>query len=42
MTVQTVRKRWKAGHKIDFIAKDFELERDDVEIVLQYADKVAA
>ncbi len=42
VTIHAIRKRWKAGHRIDFIAKDFELERDDVELVLQYADKVAA
>ena len=39
---QTIRKRWKAGHKIDFIAKDLALKSAVVESVLQYGDRVAA
>ena len=42
VTIQTLRKRWKAGHRIDFIAKDLALEPDLVEKVLQYAEQVAA
>lgn len=42
VTVQTIRKRWKAGHKINFIAEDLALEADVVETVLQYGDRVAA
>lgn len=42
VTVQTIRKRFKAGLRIDFIAKDFELEPDLVEIALQYCERVAA
>ena len=42
VTVQTIRKRWKAGHKINFIAQDLELETDVVETVLQYGDRIAA
>ena len=42
VTVQTIRRRWKAGHKISFIAKDLALEADVVETVLQYGDRIAA
>ncbi|MCY4579458.1 MAG: DUF433 domain-containing protein [Chloroflexi bacterium] len=42
VTVQTIRKRWKAGHKINFIAQDLDLETDVVETVLQYGDRIAA
>ena len=42
VTVQTIRNRFKAGLRIDFIAKDFELDRDLVETALQYCERVAA
>jgi uncharacterized protein (DUF433 family) len=42
VTVQTIRDRFKAGLRIDFIAKDFELDRDLVETALQYCERVAA
>ena len=41
VTVQTIRKRWKAGYKIDFIAQDLALETGLVETVLQYGEQVA-
>ena len=42
VTVNAIRKRWKAGHKINFIAQDLALEADVVETVLQYGDRIAA
>ena len=42
VTVQTIRRRWKAGYKIDFIAQDLALETSLVETVLQYGEQVAA
>lgn len=42
VTVKTIRKRWKAGYKIDFIAQDLALETSLIETVLQYGEQVAA
>jgi len=42
VSVNTIFKRWRAGLKIDFIARDLALEADDVETVLQYGDRIAA
>ena len=42
VTVQAIRKRWKAGQDIDFIARDLALKSEVVESVLQYGDRVAA
>ena len=42
VTVQAIRRRWKAGHKIDFIAQDLALDTDLVETALQYGEQVAA
>jgi uncharacterized protein (DUF433 family) len=42
VTVEVIHKRFKAGQKLDFIAKDFELEPDIVEEALRYAKQVAA
>ena len=42
VTVQTIRNRFKAGLRIDFIAKDFDLDRDLVETALRYHERVAA
>lgn len=42
VTIEVIHKRFKAGQRIDFIAKDFELANSIVEDVLRYAEKVAA
>lgn len=42
VTVTTIRKRWKAGQLIEFIADDLQIETAVVQRVLQYADKLAA
>lgn len=42
VTVQALHKRWKAGHKIAFIATDLALRAELVEHVLQYAEQIAA
>ena len=42
VTVQAIRKRFKAGLRIDFIAKDFEMDPGLVETALQYCERVAA
>ena len=42
VTVQAIRNRFKAGLRIDFIARDFEMESDLVETALQYWERVAA
>ena len=42
VTVDALRKRWKAGYTIEFIADDFRMKADVVERALQYADAVAA
>ena len=42
ITIQALYKRWKAGHLIGFIARDFKLKDDLVERALQYAEQVAA
>ena len=42
VTVNTIFKRWRAGLKMDFIARDLSLEVADVETVLQYGDRIAA
>ena len=42
VTVQAIRKRFKSGLRIDFIAKDFDLNPDLVETALQYCERVAA
>ena len=42
VTVQAIRKRFKAGLRIDFIAEDFDMNRYLVETALQYCEKVAA
>ena len=42
VTVQAIRKRFQAGLRIDFIAKDFEMEPHLVETALQYSERVAA
>ena len=42
VTVQAIRKRFKSGLRIDFIARDFDMDPDLVETALRYSDKVAA
>ena len=42
VTVSTIFRRWRAGMKMDFIARDLSLEVADVETVLQYGDRIAA
>lgn len=42
VTVQSIRNRFKAGMRIDFIAQDFELDRELVETALQYGERVTA
>lgn len=42
VTVQAIRNRFNSGLKIDFIAKDFDMDRDLVETALQYWEKIAA
>jgi len=41
ITVEAIHKRFKANQKMDFIAKDFDLEFGIVEEVIRYAEKVA-
>ena len=42
VTLSSLRKRWKSGYTIDFIADDFGIKPEVVERALQYADTVAA
>jgi uncharacterized protein (DUF433 family) len=41
ITVEAIHRRFKANQKIDFIARDFELDRGTVEEVIRYAEQVA-
>ena len=42
VTVGAIFRRWKAGHLIEFIADDLQLEPALVQRTLQYAEKLAA
>ena len=42
VSVNAIYRRWRAGLKMDFIARDLALEVADVETVLQFGDKIAA
>ena len=42
VTVHAIRKRFQAGLRIDFIAKDFDMDPLLVETALQYGERVAA
>ena len=42
VTVDAIRKRFKAGLRIEFIAKDFEMDTSLIETALQYWERVAA
>jgi uncharacterized protein (DUF433 family) len=41
VTVEAIHKRFKAKQKMDFIASDFELDREIIEEVIRYAEQVA-
>jgi uncharacterized protein (DUF433 family) len=41
ITVEAIHKRFKAKQKMDFIASDFELERETIEEIIRYAEQVA-
>ena len=41
ITVEAIHKRFKANQKMDFIAKDFELDREIIEEIIRYAEQVA-
>lgn len=41
ITVEAIHKRFKAKQKMDFIAGDFELDREIIEEVIRYAEQVA-
>ena len=41
ITVEAIHKRFKANQKMDFIARDFELDRETVEEIIRYAEQVA-
>lgn len=40
ITVEAIHKRFKAKQKMDFIAKDFEIDRETVEEIIRYAEQV--
>ena len=42
VTISAIHQRFKSGYKIDFLARDYELEPDVVETAIQYAELVAA
>ena len=42
VSIEAIRKRFKARHRIEFIARDLALEPDVVETALQYAEQIAA
>ena len=42
VTVETIRKRFKTGMSIEFIADDLRLDNQTIEDVLRYGDRVAA
>ena len=42
VTIGAIRKRFKAGQRIAFIAQDFEIDASTIEEVLRYAEAVAA
>jgi len=42
VTIATIKDRFKMGQSINFIAKDLVLQRDQVEAVIRFADKIAA
>jgi uncharacterized protein (DUF433 family) len=41
ITVEAIHKRFIAKQKMDFIASDFELDRETVEEIIRYAEQVA-
>ena len=42
VTIQAIRRRFKAGNRIQFIANDLELDEDIIEAVIRYGDQIAA
>ena len=42
ITISAIHQRFKAGYKIHFLARDYELDPDVVETAIQYAELVAA
>ena len=42
VSIPAIHSRFKAGHKIAFIARDYQLEQDTIETAIQYAELVAA
>ena len=42
VTVRIIRNRFMAGQEIDFIARDYELDKGVVEEAIRYAERVAA
>lgn len=42
LTIQGIRKRWKIGQSMKFIAEDLDLDIGKVEQVLRYAESIAA
>ena len=42
VTVDAIYRRWKAGHRIEFIATDLQVDTALIERALQYADQIAA
>ena len=42
VTVQIIRKRFLAGQDMDFIAQDFELDKNVVEDAVRYGERIAA
>ena len=42
VTVQAIRKRFNAGLDVDFIANDFQMDRDLVKTAIRYSERVAA
>ena len=42
VTVETIRKRFKTGMSIDFIADDLRLDNQTIEDAVRYGDLVAA
>ena len=41
VTIPAIHRRFKAGHRIAFIARDLAIEPDLVETAIQYAEQVA-
>ncbi len=42
VTIPAIHRRFKAGNSIDFISRDYQLDKDVIETAIRYADLVAA